>query len=71
VPRQDVIFLGSEFKRKIKLSFETELCGRASVITFVADGGDMIPSRLEELLLGGEYVILGYRWILLYLFYVL
>jgi len=62
VSRQDVIFPDSEFKKKIKFSFETEQCGRASVITFVADGGDRIPSRLEDLSPGGKCVVLGYWW---------
>jgi hypothetical protein len=49
VSRADVIFSDSVFKKKIQLSFRTEQPGKSSIITFIADQGDVIPSRLEDL----------------------
>lgn len=51
VNRGDVIFPDSELTRTIKLSFQKQDIKnlQTTEITFVADGNDRVPSRLEEL----------------------
>lgn len=59
VPSRDVIFPDVEFKKTLKLSFSTEQLTSDSIITFVADGGDKVPSRLEELTSSSELRLYG------------
>jgi hypothetical protein len=51
VNRGDVIFPDSEFTRTIKLGFQKQDIKnlQTTEITFVADGNDRVPTRLEEL----------------------
>lgn len=54
VQNRDVIFPDVEVKKEIKLSFTAEQWTSTSMITFVADGGDTVPSRFEQLKPGSE-----------------
>lgn len=51
VNRGDVIFPDSELTRTIKLGFQRQDIKnlQTTEITFIADGNDRVPSRLEEL----------------------
>jgi hypothetical protein len=59
VSRQDVIFPDGEFKKKMKFTFESDQWGKTAVITFVADGGDKVPSKLEDMSPNGKCIVLG------------